>query len=477
MRLGRVLHSVAATAAAVAATFIAWRLQLNLASASVLNVLLVVIVARAFGFVVATIASVAAVACMNFLLIPPLFSFTVADTRNWVALGAFEACALLVSRLSTQAEQQAMLARRERADSRRLYEVSRQMLLFDRQRPPGPQIVELLQRVFEPEAVVLFDPELVRVDTPGMPRDEVADGARRAFLEGRDSFDAATRTWYRVVRLGQRPKGALGLKGPELTGVLADALASLAAIGLERARAIEAESRAVAERHTEQLRTAVLDALAHEFKTPLTTIMTASGGLLEMNRLTPEQHELVTLIDDEGVRLDELTTRLLRTAKLDSSDVVLRRTPAELGEVVTQLLASVDQRRAEHAIVTRVSDESAQVLADRDLLTMALSQLLDNAIRYSTPGSPITVGASAQPEAVRISVRNLGAGIPPVERSKIFERYYRMPGSSHRPNGTGLGLSVARKIVEAHGGRVWVEGEEGETTFIVTLPRTESRKA
>jgi two-component system sensor histidine kinase KdpD len=253
-----------------------------------------------------------------------------------------------------------------------------------------------------------------------------------------------------------------------------DSLASLAAIAIERARALKAESTAVAERHTEQLRTSVLDALAHEFKTPLTTIRTASGGLLEMNRLPPDEKELVGLIDEASARLADLTTRALRTARLDAGEATPKRMLMSLSEVVGRLISTADHHSG-HPIANSVTNGSIHLLADGEMLNLGLSQLVDNAIRYSTPGTPITILATADEKDVRISVRNLGETIPVSERLRIFERYYRIPGTAHKANGTGLGLFVAKKIVEAHGGRLWVEGENGSTTFVALLPRDTRR--
>jgi two-component system sensor histidine kinase KdpD len=474
MKPRQVLVLAASIITVAGANAIAWRLRINLASASVLNLLLVVLLARSFGIFVATTASVAAVVSMDFLLIPPRYTFAIADPRNWVALGVFEACALLVARLSTQAEMNSQQAIRERTDSQRLYEVSRHMLLFERERGAGPQIIDLIKRVYEPEAAMLFDSDAPRThswpNAGGAPFEQMKDAVRSTYFTGHDSFDPFTKTWYRVVRLGARAMGSLGVKSSSLSGAAVDSLASLAAIALEQERALNAESVAIAERHAERLRTAVLDALAHEFKTPLTTIRTASGGVLELNRLPPQEKELVKLIDEASGRLADLTTKALRTARLDAGDAAPHRVRLELREVVNRLLKTADQA-AGHEFVGIVTNGSAHLLADSEMLNLGLGQLVDNAIRYSTPGSPITVAAATDEYDVRISVKNLGEGIPVSERSKIFERYYRVPGTSHRANGTGLGLSVAKRIVEAHGGKLWVEGGSGETTFVAVLPR------
>jgi two-component system sensor histidine kinase KdpD len=455
---------IAAGAAASAA-------HLNLASASVINLLLVVIIAGRFGLLAATAGSLAAFACLNHLFVPPVGAFTVADPQNWVSLAAFEASAVVVSRLSTTARRQTMLAHQERNDSERLYEASRHMLVLDRQRTPGPQMIQLIQRVFQPDLAVLFDAGLARLDgTDGVPG-VVETATRGTYLQDRDHYDEQAQIWYRVLRLGSQPKGALALKGERVTAAVANGLASLTAIGLERARSFETESRAVAERHTEQLRAAVLDALAHEFKTPLTAIRTASAGLLEATTLSPEQRELAALVEEESVRLNDLASRLLGTARLEASEIVLRRQPTTLQELTDSLLQAGADRLAGRELRLDVSNRDARTPADRNLLMMALLQVLDNAVKYSTASTAIILSGWATDGEVCLSILNSGSQIPPAERSRIFERFYRLPSAARQASGTGLGLYVTRKIVEAHHGRVWAESEAQATAFTISLPR------
>jgi two-component system sensor histidine kinase KdpD len=272
--------------------------------------------------------------------------------------------------------------------------------------------------------------------------------------------------------LGSKPIGAVALCGPELDGLTIVAVASLAAIALERARSFEKESRAEAAHHTEQLRTAVLDALAHAFKTPLTAIMTASSGLLETGHLTTGDGELATLIDEQADHLNRLTTEVLQMARIDASEVKLRRERISVLTLIEDVLARY--RAQLHGRRVALPDSAAQlgVYADREILSKALEQFIDNAAKYSTPGSPISVTAGENLGEIVIAVHNDGPPIPAAERERIFERFYRSEESRHRAAGTGLGLSIAKKAAEAHGGRTWVVSEEVQgTTFFLALPR------
>ena len=187
----------------------------------------------------------------------------------------------------------------------RLYETSRRILLLESSGEPGNLIASLIREIFELEAVQLFDAlrarpikvAKVRPDAEQRTRDAYASGCRHASIRRR-------RSWYCVLRLGTRPVGGLALHDTEMSQLAATALASLCGIALERVRALQRESRAQAARQTEQLRTAVLDALAHQFKTPLTVARTASSGLLAVGGLSELQTDLVTVIDQQASKLD-----------------------------------------------------------------------------------------------------------------------------------------------------------------------------
>jgi two-component system sensor histidine kinase KdpD len=278
-RLGILRGCLAGVAAVALVTLFALRLNLNLSTSGSLYFLIVVMISVIWGFREATVTSLIAVNCLNYFFIPPVFTWTVADPQNWVALATFEIAALTVSRLSTRAQGQARAETRQRVEVQKLYELSRRILLLDRRRTIGPQMVALIHEVFGTESVALFDASSTRVDAFGSRADDLEQLARRAYFQDGTLEGADAQTWAHVLRLGSKPAGAIALRGPEVGRLTIVSIASLAAIALERARSFEKESGAEAARQTEQLRTAVLDALAHSVKTPLTAIRTASSGL------------------------------------------------------------------------------------------------------------------------------------------------------------------------------------------------------
>jgi two-component system, OmpR family, sensor histidine kinase KdpD len=303
------------------------------------------------------------------------------------------------------------------------------------------------------------------------------DEVRATFFTESNEDNSSTATSRRVLRSGARSIGSLVICGHSLDATSINAAASLTAVAIERARSFSAESSAEAARQSEQLRSAVLDGLAHAFKTPLTTIRSSSSGLIEMDTLSGTERQLVALIDQHAGHLDELTTRLLRTARIDNAHLKVRRERIDLSELIHGSIGEASQELGTHPVSLPSDMHCSPVWADKHLLNMALFQLLDNAAKYGSPGSSITIDVQEEQAETLISIRNLGSFIPHEEREKIFQRFYRSPGSEHRASGTGVGLSVVKRVAEAHQGRVWVNSDEHVgTTFFLTLPRMAKEK-
>jgi len=318
-------------------------------------------------------------------------------------------------------------------------------------------------------------PEIKLVDI-GSRAGDLEQLARNAYFQDSTLQGSGAQTWADVLRLGSSPVGAIALSGPELGRLTVEPIASLAAIALERARSFEKEGRAEAARQTEQLRTTVLDALAHAFKTPLTVILTATSGLLDAGNLSDEDAELATLIDEQAQNLNRLATELLQMARIDAAEVRLRPERAPVAALVEDALARRRSQLEGRSVRLTEKTPGVVVSGDRDILTTALEQFIDNASRYSAPDSPITIVIEENLAEAIISVHNEGPPIRSADLEKIFERFYRAEESRHRASGTGLGLSIARKAAEAHGGRTWVVSEErAGTTFYFALPGGQGR--
>ncbi|MGA2167793.1 MAG: ATP-binding protein [Terracidiphilus sp.] len=469
-------QSLAAFAGLALLTYGGLVLRVNLTTISFLYLLLVVGLALFCGFWQASLASFVAAACLDYFFTQPLFHFYIADPQDWVALGAFQVTALVISRLSAKELRSAREAAIHRTAMEQLYELSRNSILLDLRQPPGPQLVVLIQRIFNVRAVALFDVSLGREDRAGDWNEGEEHLAKQCYLRGSAKDDPLTRTSERILVAGPGPVGALVVRG-KLSPLVVDALASLAAIAIDRHQSFEKEDRAETASKGEQLRAAVMDALAHEFKTPLTAVQTASSGLLELGGLSDSQRDLVTLIDNEAVRMNELCTRLLLTAKLEADKVDLQTDEVNVQELVLEVLAGRPAERDRNRMQVAVDDPALTVRVDRGLLAMILAQYIDNARKYSTPDTPIEIAARMSHSEVLISVHNFGPTIRIEDRERIFDRFYRSPEMKDSIPGTGVGLSVVRKAAEAHHGHVWVISDDKEgTTFFLSLPKGARRK-
>ena len=451
-------------------TYVGFVFQINLLTISLIFLLIVVAVASRFGFWQASLTSLVAVLLLDYFFEPPLFSLEVENSGIFVALVTFEVTALAISSLHGREKRVARESARHRAEMVQLYELSRSSLLLDLRQPQGPQLAVLIHRIFNARAVALYDVNLSRQDRMGDWDAGEEDLAKECYLRDASQDDASTQTWQRILRAAPGPVGALVVRG-KLSPLVVDALASLAAIAIDRHQWFDKEERTETAKKGEQLRATVMDALAHEFKTPLTAVQTASSGLLELGGLTEPQRDLVTLIDGEAVRLNKLCTQLLKTAKLEAKQAGLETADVNLFDLVSEVLAGHPAEAERNSIQVAVEDRSLTVRADRELLAMILTQYIDNARKYSSAGTPIEINARASHSEVLISVHNFGPMIRIEDRERIFERFYRSTESKDAVPGTGIGLSVVRKAAEAHHGHVWVISDNKEgTTFYLSLP-------
>lgn len=459
-------------AAALSITWVAYRFHFNLSSATSIHLFLVTAIALRWGFLEASVVSLLSVACLDYFFTQPLFKFYMTDSHDWVALVTFESVALLVSQLSNQVSRHARDAEMHRSQLQKLYELSQNVLLLDQQKPIDQQLTNLIQATLQAKGVALWNAYDLHLCISG--NCEITDDeVRSTYFTEHNEDDSLTGTSRRVLRSGTRSIGSLAICGHSLDDASINATVSLTAVAIERARSFAAASSAEAARQSEQLRSAVLDGLAHAFKTPLTTIRSSSSGLLEMDTLSGAEERLVTLIDQRAKHLNELTTRLLRTARIDNADLKLKREQIDLIQFLEESVETSAPELDTHPVHLQAGMQRSIVWADRQLLEMALFQLLDNAAKYGSPDSAITIDVREESAETLISIRNEGSFIPPHEREMIFKRFYRSPGSDRRASGTGIGLSVVKRITEAHQGRAWVNSDQhAGTTFFLTLPRT-----
>ncbi|MGH9604920.1 MAG: ATP-binding protein [Terracidiphilus sp.] len=386
-----------------------------------------------------------------------------------IALLIFALVAVYVGRLSARADDEDRETASLSKEVSELLEFTRRTLQMDLQTEPGQQLAELIREAFDLESAAIFDADLHQVYKSGMWFEDPQELALNIYHFGTSDDDPETGLTRRAVRLGTVPIGSMAVRG-KMTSLTASFIASLVAISFDRYRALANENRIEAERRTEQLRSAVLDGLGHAYKTPLTAIRAASTGLMEMGGLSSAQAELAALISDQANLLSDLTTRLLTTARLDAQEVVVNANKVSVGPMIEEAVAGLGEQRSGIRVSIDLPDEGLELNCDRRLMVMLLTQYIDNACKYSM-GGPITVRAGLENAEVVFSVHSFGPVIPVADRERIFDRYYRSSASSPAADGTGIGLSVAKRAAAIHGGSVWVSSNEtAGTTFYAAIP-------
>jgi two-component system, OmpR family, sensor histidine kinase KdpD len=355
-------------------------------------------------------------------------------------------------------------------DTERLCALIQETTRLDPHRKPGHALVTLIRSIFRLESVAILDADLHEVYRCGEWPADVENLLRNICTFGTQSDDTETGLSKRVLQMGNLPIGAVLLRG-ETRGSMANAISSIIAITFDRYHAFANESRTESARQTELLRSSVLDNLAHAYKTPLTVIGTASQGLEAMGNLNPAQAGLVSLIDEQTALLNQLTTRLLKTARLQSHEITPQAEKVAVLSVVEDVVASLRDHLSHVQVRITVSSDELALCCDRSLLVALLTQYVDNAAKYGNAGSQITIGAAGHAAEVIFSVHNFGPAIPPADFDRIFDRYYRASLPDNKTPGTGIGLSVAKRTAQAQGGRVWVVSDEAQgTTFYASLP-------
>src|SRR5437667_4499367 len=382
-------------------------------------------IATAWGLLEAIVASIAGVLCFNFFFLPPLFTLTIADTQNWVALFVFLVTAVVASQLSTSAKQRALEAMRRREEMERLYELSRALMLVDQRSSIAGQISQRIAQVFAVDGVAVFDRETDQIYKTGAADLPISDTKLRdSALQATAFHDIQTNLSVLPLSLGREPVGSLAIYGASISDTALHAIGNLAAIVMERARAEATATRMEAARQNEAMKSMLLDALAHEFKTPLTSIKAAASSILD--EAPPAQKELVAVIEEESDRLDSLVSETIRMARIEAGDLHLEKRPLAVGELVEEALQKLRILLEDREVRVEADASLPEIMADGELVGLTIRQLLTNALKYANPESPIIIKVRGIDDAVQISVKDFGLGIAPKNLQRIFEKYYRV---------------------------------------------------
>ncbi len=432
--------------------------------------LIILFVSAYWGFKLASLVALIASAIFNFFFLPPYGTFTIADPQNWIALVVFLITAMVASDLSERARREASQANRRRMEVERLYALSQSLLTAE-------NAVELFNRVpgmvaetfgINGAALLLTTSETVYLSSPQISVDK--GKLKTTISRGEPTRDGGTA--YVPLRIGVRTSGALAIVGESLSRETLDAIGSLIGIAIERVRAVDEVTKNRATQESEKLRSALLDSVTHEFRTPLTGIKASVTTLLASYGLdSDQQHELLTVINEETDRLNRLVGEAAEMAQLDSGTMELDVKPYFIGDVVQ---AALDDTRAtiqSHPVDVSIPVTLAKAVMDFARIREVLLHLIENAAKYSPPESPIKISAAAEGENLVTSVADQGPGIDSLEQGMIFEKFYRGRNQRYAAHGTGMGLAICKTIVEAHGGAIGVVSQVGSgSVFWFSLP-------
>jgi two-component system sensor histidine kinase KdpD len=375
----------------------------------------------------------------------------------------------LAGRIRKEADE----AHHRRREIERLYKFSQKLL-------GEGNVIQLMNAIpnyivesFESGAAELFLPQKGKFYRSGFGASHLnEEQMKTTFLRDEMTILPQQSLYFIPVRLGVRAIGSLGISGAQLSRQTLDAVGSLVAIAIERARAVEQLGETEAERQGERLKSALLDSITHDFRTPLTSMKAAVTSLLANQKANaPQVHELLTIINEECDRLNHLVEEAAEMARLEAGEIELHFAPTSIEEIIQLALIHMKSPLGGRKVEVRVSPHLPPVMADAERAKDILVNLIDNANLYSAKEEPIVISAELTGESVTTSVADRGPGIDEFEQGMIFDKFYRGKDQRYLVRGTGMGLPIAKAIATAHRGTISVTSQLGHgSVFSFTLP-------
>jgi two-component system sensor histidine kinase KdpD len=480
----------------VTAAFVPVRAGIGLLNIGLVFLIVVIGATILAGRWAGLLASVLGFALFNFFLVPPYQTFIVADLQNILALVVFLGVSLLLSRLIGDAREQARLAQRRAEDVSRLYELSQAIIGAERLDDVLPAIAAKVRAVFEVQHcwILLPGPDQqlqARAGARALSRDEQALAEwvfRRGVAAGQEAATplrpagaGAEGAAFVPLRAGGRTLGVLGVAGTRdahpLTAAERTVLGTFAdqtAVALERLTLLQEAQRAELLARADELKSALISAVSHDLRTPLASIIAAVTSLLEpeMEWDAATRREFLQGIYDEAERLNRLVGNLLDMSRIESGALRPAQDWYSIDEVITAVVGRLEPQLAPFQVTVDVAPDLPLILLDFTEIDQVLTNLLENALRYTPPGTAIGIAAQRRGQAIEVSVTDSGPGVPPAALPHLFDRFYRVEGHL-RPQGLGLGLAISKGLIEAHGGRIMARNRPGgglQIAFTLPIP-------
>jgi len=448
------------------------------------------IVASRYGRGPSVFAAFISIALFNFFFVPPRFTFAVADVRYVLTFAVMLGIALVISGLTLRIREQAETARERERRTAALYAMSRELAATRGLPELATGAARHLGETFGAQVQILLPDASGRLQIPvGAPPAYPIDEKERSVAQwvfesgrvagvGTDTLPAAQALYLPLVAStgaigvsGVRPADPKRFQDPTALGLL-ETFAGQAALALERAMLAERAQREQVEIEAERLRTSLLSSLSHDLRTPLGAITGAASSLLEDRGglAAPVRQDLLVTVLEESQRMNRLIGNLLDMIRVESEALQVQKEWQALEEIVGVALIRLEDRLREHPVHVALPPDLPLVPLDGVLIEQVFVNLLENAAKYTPAGSTIDISATAVNGLVRVDVADRGPGLPAGEENRIFEKFHRVAGAGAQ-SGVGLGLTICRGIVTAHGGRIWAENRPGGgAVFRFTLP-------
>ena len=401
----------------------------------------------------------------NFYVVEPRFTFSLDSPQEYLTLAMFLAVALLTGGLAGRVRDAAVESQARARTLGSLFEASRQLSTTDQEDALRAHLAEHIAAAAKGEAEIVYQDRVWSAAAEPVP--DSAQWVSRPLIT--DGVEIGRARWR---------SAGLPARGAAEVQALVQVLVDVGAGAIARSRLAWEKGQIETVARTEQLRTALLSSISHDFRTPLTAILTSISSLREFgDRFDPGvRDDLMSTIEEEADRLNRYVANLLSITKLESGALDVVAIPTPLGELLGRLVKRQRTRAGDRTIVLKL-EPGLCVRGDAFLLEQALANVVENAVRYSPAGSTVAVRAYAVGERIGIEVTDQGPGVPEAERERIFEKFYRVQGQGGGQPGTGLGLSIARGMIEAMDGSIVAsvrnDGRPG-LQVTVELPRAKS---
>jgi two-component system sensor histidine kinase KdpD len=471
-------------------TLIDWPLRDVLGGPSILMIYLlgVFLVANFFGLAASILASLLSAPLFAFYFARPIFSFAISDLENMVGLFVMLVVANLTSNLQNKAHQNAELARQREGRTNALYRLSAALVEARDKQAISTVAVQHIYEQFGVVSVLLFANQQGALVYPNakplncsLRSVNLADA--QAIFQHRKIEQQNPEVFYYPLEQSEWVFAVLGIQidvtDTEPNFYLSDffdTFCTLIAQTLQRLHFAEQAKNAILQAETESLRNALLSAISHDLRTPLTRITGAAGALLESGHdcSDDDKQDFGKVIFDEAQRMSDLTSKILNMARFSSGEIILHQDWNALEEIVGSALNRLNSRIQNRPVRTQLPSNLPLVWVDAVLLEQVLINLIENAIKYTPAGSPIDISAEKSITGLQLVVADYGLGIPMGMEEKVFEKFYSLETETQQ-GGVGLGLALCRAIIEAHGGSMKVVNKNSNSgaAFIMDLPLRE----